>query len=134
LESVTFTFSNSQGDNPYTVASLLEKVVSQDKLRHNDSTTQMATALIAGHGINNRSNKFKKNNNKQGKNKKRYQIKDCKSFVRVHFHKLCDDCFIPHSEKSAAEDASAALADVPASMCAQNRERKRKNLKRKWLR
>jgi hypothetical protein len=105
LESVTFTFSNSQGDNPYTVASLLEKVVSQDKLRHNDSTTQMATALIAGHGINNRSNKVKKNNNTQGKNKKR-----------------------------SAEDASAALADVPASMCAQNRERKRKNLKRKWLR
>jgi hypothetical protein len=94
----------------------------------------MTTALNAGHGINNRSKKFKKNNNKQGKNKKRYQINDCKNFVRVHFHKLCDDCFIPRSEKSAAEDASAALADVPASMCAQNRERKRKNLKRKWLR
>ena len=43
------------------------------------------------------------------------------------------DCFIPRTEKSAAEDDSAeeTLSQVPASVRTQNHERKINNLKRK---
>jgi len=66
-----FSFTNTQGDKPYTVADLLEKVVSQDKLLNAGGTKKKATALLAGHGIS--CPKFKRTkNNKQGKQKKRY--------------------------------------------------------------
>jgi hypothetical protein len=97
-----FSFANSQGDKPYTVAALLEKVVSQDKLLNAGGTKKKTTALLAGHGIS--RPKFKRTkNNKQGKQKKCCATKDCKNFVKVHFHKFCDDCFATRKEKSAAE-------------------------------
>ena len=59
-----FTFSNSQGGNPYTIATLLEKVPGRTSF-----TTLVAikkvSALISGYGINNLSKKFKKINNKR---------------------------------------------------------------------
>jgi hypothetical protein len=30
---------------------------------------------------------------------KRCQKKDCNNLVTKHFHKYCDDCFIPRAEK-----------------------------------
>ena len=50
-----FSFTNTQGDKPYTVADLLEKVVSQDKLLNAGGTKKKATALLAGQatGTNN---------------------------------------------------------------------------------
>jgi hypothetical protein len=46
-----FSFATQQGDKPYTVADLLEKVVNQDKLLNAGGTKKKATALLAGHGI-----------------------------------------------------------------------------------
>jgi hypothetical protein len=46
-------------------------------------------------------------------------------------HKFCDDCFATRKEKSAAENESAALDDVPASVREQNHNRKLTSLKKK---
>jgi hypothetical protein len=46
-----FSFATQQGDKPYTVANLLEKVVNQDKLLNAGGTKKKATALLAGHGL-----------------------------------------------------------------------------------
>ena len=46
-----FSFATQQGDKPYTVADLLEKVVNQDKLLNAGGTKKKATALLAGHGV-----------------------------------------------------------------------------------
>ena len=81
-----FSFANTQGDKPYTVADLLEKVVNQDKLLNAGGTKKMATALLAGHGISRPT--FKPKNNKKGKQKKCCATKDCKNIVRVHLHKF----------------------------------------------
>jgi hypothetical protein len=111
----------------------LEKVVSQDKLLNAGGTKKKATALLAGRGIS--RPKFKRTkNNKQGKQKKCCATKDCKNFVKVHFHKFCDDCFATRKEKSAAENESAALDDVPASVRVQNHNRKLTSLKKKMAR
>jgi hypothetical protein len=97
------------------VADLLEKVVSQDKLLNAGGTKKKDTALLGGHGIS--RPKFKRTKNiKQGKQKKRCATKDCKNFVNVHFHKFCNDCFATRKEKSAVENESAVLDDVPASV------------------
>ena len=118
-----FSFANTQGDKPYTVADLLEKVGSQDKLLNAGGTKKKATALLAGHGISRPTFKRTKNN-KQGKQKKRFATKNCKNFVKVHFHKFCDDCFATCKEKSAAENESVATDDVPAAVREQNHNRK----------
>jgi hypothetical protein len=46
-------------------------------------------------------------------------------------HKFCDECFIPRKNKSDADDATAALADVPASVRAQNCDKRLTMLKKK---
>jgi hypothetical protein len=65
----SFSFVTQQGDKPYTVADLLEKVVNQDKLLNAGGTKKKATDLLAGHGISRPA--FKPKNNKKGKQKKR---------------------------------------------------------------
>jgi hypothetical protein len=67
---------------------------------------------------------------KKGKQKKRCATKDCKKFVKVHFHKFCDACFSSRKEKSSADDSSA-LDDVPAAVREKNYARKLKSLKKK---
>jgi hypothetical protein len=124
-----FSFATQQGDKPYTVADLLEKVLNQDKLLNAGGTKKKATALLAGHGISRPA--FKPRNKKKGKQKKRCATKDCKKFVRVHFHKFCDDCYSSHKEKSSAENESSALDDVPATVREQNYNRKLTSLKKK---
>jgi hypothetical protein len=49
----------------------------------------------------------------------------------VHFHKCCDDCYSSCKEKSSAENESAALDNVPATVCEQNHNRKLTFLKKK---
>jgi hypothetical protein len=107
----------------------LEKVVNQDKLLNAGGTKKKATALLAGHGISGPT--FKPKNNKKGKKKKRCATKYCKNIVRVHFHKFCDDCYSSRKEKSSAENESAALDDVPATVREQNHDRKLTSLKEK---
>jgi hypothetical protein len=124
-----FSFATQQGDKPYTVADLLEKVVNQDKLLNAGGTKKKATALLAGHGISRPA--FKTKNNKKGNQKKRCATKDCKNFVRVHFHKFCDECYSSRKEKSSAENESSALDDVPATVREQNHNRKLTVLKKK---
>jgi len=50
-----FSLATQQGDKPYTVADLLDKVVcqvvNQDRLLNAGGTKKKATALLAGHGI-----------------------------------------------------------------------------------
>jgi hypothetical protein len=74
---------------------------------------------------------FKPENNQKGKQKKRCATKDCKNIVRVHFYKFCDDCYSSRKEKSSAENESAALDDVPATVRKQNHNRKLTSLKKK---
>jgi hypothetical protein len=124
-----FSFATQQGDKPYTVADLLEKVVNQDKLLNAGGTKKKATDLLAGHGISRPA--FKPKNSKKGKQKKRCATKDCKNFVRVHFHKFCDECYSSRKEKSSAENESSALDDVPATVREQNHNRKLTVLKKK---
>ena len=89
-----------------------------------------ATALLAGHGLSRPT--FKSKNGKKGKQKKRCATKDCKNFVKVHFHKFCDPCFSLRKEKSPDDDSSA-LDDVPATVREQSRTRKiKKKFERKW--
>ena len=75
-----FSFATTQGDKPYTVAALLEKVVNQDKLLNAGGTKKKATALLAGHGVSRPT--FKPKNNKTGKQKKHCATKDFKNIVR----------------------------------------------------
>jgi hypothetical protein len=117
-----FSFATQQGDKSYTVADLLEKVVNQDKLLNAGGTKKKATTLLAGHGISRPA--FKPRKNKKGKQKKRCATKDCKNNDGVHFHKFCDDCYSSRKEKSTAENESAALDDVPATVREHNRNRK----------
>ena len=107
----------------------MEKVVNQDKLLNAGGTKKKATDLLAGHGISRPA--FKPKNNKKGKQKKRCASKECKNFVKVHFHKFCDDCFSSRKEKSSAENESPALDDVPATVREQNHQRKLPCLKKK---
>jgi hypothetical protein len=59
------------------------------------------------------------------------QPKTAKKFVRVHFHKFCDECYSSRKEKSSAENESSALDDVPATVREQNHNRKLTVLKKK---
>jgi hypothetical protein len=127
-KSWAYSFATHQGDKPYTVADLMEKVVNQDKLLNAGGTKKKATALLAGHGLSRPS--FKSKNGKKGKQKKRCATKDCKNFVKVHFHKFCDPCFASRKEKSSADDSSA-LNDVPAAVRANTAARKINVLKKK---
>ena len=127
-KSWAYSFATQQGDKPYTVADLMEKVVNQDKLLNAGGTKKKATALLAGHGLSRPS--FKSKNGKKGKQKKRCATKDCKNFVKVHFHKFCDPCFTSRREKSSADDSSA-LNDVPAAVRANTAARKINVLKKK---
>jgi hypothetical protein len=127
-KSWAYSFATQQGDKPYSVADLMEKVVNQDKLLNAGGTKKKSTALLAGHGISRPS--FKSRNGKKGKQKKRCAAKDCKNFVKVHFHKFCDPCFSSRKEKSSADDSSA-LNDVPAAVRENNHARKLNLLKKK---
>lgn len=127
-KSWAYSFATQQGDKPYTVADLMEKVVNQDKLLNAGGTKKKATALLAGHGLSRPS--FKSKNGKKGKQKKRCATKDCKNVVKVHFHKFCDPCFTSRKEKSSADDSSA-LNDVPAAVRANTAARKINVLKKK---
>ena len=91
-----FSFATQQGDKPYTVADLLEKVVNQDKLLNAGGTKKKATALYAGHGVSQSGRhpgKQPRHKKEKGKQKKRCASKDCTNFVKVQFHKFCDACF-----------------------------------------
>jgi hypothetical protein len=113
-----YSFATQQGDKPYTVANLLEKVVNQDKLLNAGGTKKKATALYAGHGVRQPGRHLGKpprHKKEKGKQKKHCASKDCKNFVKVHFHKFCDACFSSRKEKSSADDSSA-LDDVPAAV------------------
>jgi hypothetical protein len=123
-----FSFATQQGDKPYTVANLLEKVVNQDKLLNAGGTKKKATALLAGHGLSRPAFKPKI---KKGKQNKRCASKDCNNFVKVPFHKFCDACYSSRKEKSSAENDSSALDDVPATVREQNRNKKLMSLKKK---
>jgi hypothetical protein len=128
-----FSFATQQGDKPYTVADLMEKVVNQDKLLNAGGTKKKATALYAGHSVTQSGRhlgKKPRHNKEKGKQKKRCATKDCKNFVKVHFHKFCDPCFSLRKEKSPNDDSSA-LDDVPASVREQNHHRKLNTLKKK---
>ena len=127
-KSWAYSFATQQGDKPYTVADLMEKVVNQDKLLNAGGTKKKATALLAGHGLSRPS--FKTKNGKKGKQKKRCATKDCKNVVKVHFHKFCDACFSSRKEKSSADDSSA-LNDVPAAVRENNHARKINSLRKK---
>jgi hypothetical protein len=127
-KSWAYSFATQQGDKPYTVADLMEKVVNQDKLLNAGGTKKKATALIAGHGLSRPT--FKSKNGKKGKQKKRCVTKDCKNVVKVHFHKFCDACFSSRKEKSSAVESSA-LDDVSAAVRENNHARKIKSLKKK---
>ena len=127
-KSWAYSFATQQGDKPYTVADLMEKVVNQDKLLNAGGTKKKATALLAGHGLSRPS--FKSKNGKKGKQKKRCATKDCKNVVKVHFHKFCDPCFTSRKEKSSADDSSA-LNDVPAAVRENNHARKINSLRKK---
>ena len=127
-KSWAYSFATQQGDKPYTVADLMEKVVNQDKLLNAGGTKKKATALLAGHGLSRPS--FKSKNGKKGKQKKRCATKDCKNVVKVHFHRFCDPCFTSRKEKSSADDSSA-LNDVPAAVRANTAARKINVLKKK---
>jgi hypothetical protein len=120
--------ATQQRGKPYKVADLLEKVVNQGRLLNAGGGEGEATALLAGHGISRPA--FKPKGSKKGKQKKRCATKDCKSFVKVHFHKFCDACFSSRKEKSSADDSSA-LDDVPAAVRDQNHTRKLKSLEKK---
>jgi hypothetical protein len=124
-----FSFANTQGDKPYTVADLLEKGFNQDKLLNAGGTKKKATSLFAGHGISRST--FKPKNNKKGKQKKRCGTKECKNIVRVHFPKFCDDCYSSRKETSSTENESAVLDDVLATVSEQNHNRKLTSLKKK---
>ena len=127
-----FSFATQQGDKPYTVADLLEKVVNQDKLLNAGGTKKKATALYAGHSVTQSGRhlgKKPRHNKEKGKQKKRCATKDCKNFVKVHFHKFCDPCFSLRKEKSPND--SSALDEVPASVREQNHHRKLNTLKKK---
>jgi hypothetical protein len=141
LENMGFLLCHHTGDKPYMVADLLEKVVDQDKLLNAGGrkrrpqlyspVTVSITDLLNSKELNGISRPtFKPKNIKKGKQKKRCATKDCKNVVRVHFHKFCDDCYSSRREKSSAENESAALDDVPASVREQNHNRLSK---RKWL-
>ena len=41
-----------------------------------------------------------------------------------YFYKFCDDCYSSRKQKSSAENESAALDDVPATVREHNRNRK----------
>jgi hypothetical protein len=123
-----FSFATQQGDKPYTVANLLEKVVNQDKLLNAGGTKKKATALLAGHGLSRPAFKPKI---KKGKQNKRCASKDCNNFVKKPFHKFCDACYSSRKEKSSAENDSSALDDVPATVREQNRNKKLMSLKKK---
>jgi hypothetical protein len=128
-----FSFATQQGDKPYTVADLLEKVVNQDKLLNAGGTRKKATALYAGHSVTQSTRhlgKKPRHNKEKGKQKKRCATKDCKNTVKVNWHKFCDACFSVRKEKSPDDDSSA-LDDVPASVREQNRNRKLKSFKKK---
>jgi hypothetical protein len=128
-----FSFATQQGDKPYTVADLLEKVVNQDKLLNAGGTKKKATALYAGHSVTQSGRhlgKKPRHNKEKGKQKKRCATKDCKNLVKVNWHKFCDACFSLRKEKSPDDDSSA-LDDVPASVREQNRNTKIKSFKKK---
>jgi len=127
-KSWAYSFATQQGDKPYTVADLMEKVVNQDKLLNAGGTKKKTTALLAGHGLSRPT--FQSKNGKMGKQKKRCAIKDCKNLIKVHFHKFCDACFSSRKEKSSANDSSA-LDDIPAAVRENNHARKLKSLKKK---
>jgi hypothetical protein len=128
-----FSFATQQGDKPYTVADLLEKVVNQDKLLNAGGTKKKATALYAGHSVTQSGRhlgKKPRHNKEKGKQKKRCATKDYKNTVKVNWHKFCDACFSLRKEKSPDDDSSA-LDDVPASVREQNRNSKIKTFRKK---
>ena len=92
----------------------MEKVVNQDKLLNAGGTKKKATALLAGHGISRPT--FKSKNSKKGKQKKRCATKDCKNFVKVHFHTFCDPCFASRKKEKSSADDSSALDEEPAAV------------------
>ena len=81
-----FSFATQQGDKPYTVADLLDKVVcqvvNQDKLLNAGGTKKKATALLAGHGVSRPGKPPRHNKKEKGKQKKRCASKDCKTLLR----------------------------------------------------
>jgi len=128
-KSWAFSFATQQGDKPYTVAYLLDKVVNQDKLFKAGGTKKKATALL-GVGHQSRPAFKKSHKSKQPKQTKRCSTPDCNNNVKVPYHRYCDSCFSARKQKFSADGDSSALNDVPASVREQNKRKKLNNLKK----
>ena len=129
-----FAFSTSQGEKPYTVPELLEKILTQHKLHLAGNGKTKATAFLAGHLLH-KPPKFKhprtNKNNKQGKPKKKCKTEGCSNHVSHHFHKWCDDCYDKHKKKSTTDDSETTLNEVPLAVRKENHSRKLAALKKK---
>lgn len=108
-------FSLRQGSDPYTVDTLIEKVLAQDKLTHAGKSSHKPVAMLANAGRNKHVFKKPKVCIKNG----------CKNKVSNPRFRFCDDCFVPRSNEDAA------LADVPKKVRFENRERKMKQFRSK---
>ncbi len=65
---------------------------------------------------------FKPKNNKKGNRRSVVQPKTAKILLG-YFYKFCDDCYSSRKQKSSAENESAALDDVPATVREQKHNR-----------
>jgi hypothetical protein len=97
---------------------------SQDKLRNAGRKTKKESALLAGHGIKKGNNPFK-----TGTKNKICGNKGCNNLVsRFRYY---NPCYTAHWQKTEAVEDNAAVSSVPANVCAQTREKKLTNLKKK---
>jgi len=123
-----FSFATQQGDKPYTVAHLLDKVVNQDKLFKAGNTKKKATALL---GVGNQGRPaFKKSHKgKQPNQNKRCSTPNCNNKLKAAFHRFCDPCFAARKAKSSADGDSSAIDEVPSTVREQTRKKKLNKLK-----
>jgi len=117
-KSWAFQFSIAQGNSPYTVEGLLDKVQQQDKL-HRSGNKQKPSALLAN-GV--RKPGFK---NKRTKTGGVCREKGCTRKTTGNF-KFCDDCFAVRRARTNNE-----LADVPAKVRDAARNKKMQQLRSK---
>jgi|LauGreDrversion4_2_1035121.scaffolds.fasta_scaffold128010_2 hypothetical protein len=122
--SWALNFTTTQGDKPYSVADLMEKIVSQDKLRTAGGKPKKESALLA---IKDGKARFKKKVTKP----KICGNKACSNKVRYPLFRFCNSCYKAHKKKSEPNEDSAALASVPDNVREQTREKALRKLKKK---
>jgi hypothetical protein len=114
--SWALNFTTTQGDKPYTVADLMEKIVSQDKLRTAGGKPKKESALLA---FKDGKARFKKKVNKP----KVCANKACNNKVKHPRFRFCNSCYTAHKKKPEPNEDSAALASVPDNVREQTREK-----------